>query len=628
MKKHLDKIIIFLIVLLMIFAGYLQLATIDSTEKLRKDELNKSQQYIEKIAKLIHQKTGNQIEQSLTYDERLREDLNDVLEAFLTKQYRYIYMLYKDDTNHFRFLLDGSKEEKEPYKDIFFPKSNYFYKVYDSGKVKIVEQSKDDIGVEDIWMSILYPIVVDGKTKALLSLELSTEYAEYLNTFNSPLMNVVNWMQWFLIASILLLIFLAYRYYQLNKSLTIDKQTTAYTKQYISDFFNTNKINAYNGFLIDIDEFKGINEQYGHDFGDKLIKLFVKRMNEKLIDGAKVVSSGGTEFFVLIPKTKIKIDSLANSFYNEIKNVPYQLDNQSISLSISMSAMNIPIEAKLVSNIQRILDEQLLLVKNRGKNNLIILDDTCIEKIKYSNFDYVKESLNDKRICCLYQPIVHTSDKKIIKYEALVRMIDKDDNSELVSPYYFLKTIKGTSQYIKMSKMVLQDVFDTLYKYPTINISMNLDLDDLYNINLMNVINTHLENHQDISKRITFEILEENNIYDYNKVNTVFNQLRKYGSKIAIDDFGSGYSNYTYLTKLDVDIIKIDGSLISDLLVVPERSKMVLMSIKELADKLNLEVIAEFVSNEEIYEAVKEIGITYAQGYYLGKPKAIDFYIK
>jgi diguanylate cyclase (GGDEF)-like protein len=623
MKIYLDKFIIFLIVLLVAFATYLQLATLDSTDKLRANELHKSQQYIKKIATLIQKKTGNNIEQSLTQSKTLRKDLNEILEAFLTKEYRYSFMLYKDNTEHFRFLLDASEDEKEDYKAFFFPHSDIFDKVYKDGKARMIEQSK---GVKDVWMSFLYPIIVDGKTEAILSLELSQEYSEYINTFNSPLMGVLKWMQLFLISSILVLLFLAYKYYQLNKTLHIDKRTKANTKLYINNFFDRHKINKYNGFLVDIDEFKGINELYGHDIGDKLIKLFVKRMQDKLSDGAKVVSSGGTEFLIFIPKTTDKIRYRAEEFYKEIKEIPYIVDGHTMTLSISMSAMCIPDEAKLLSNVQRVLDEQLLIVKNRGKNNLIILDDSHIDTLKYGNFDYVKESINAMRICCLYQPIVRLVDDKIAKYEALVRLIDKEDNKKLVSPTYFLKTIKNTSQYIKMSKMVLEDVFATLEKYPQSHISMNLDLDDLYNVNLMTLITQYLEENKEMSPRLTFEIIEENNIYDYDKVNSVFEQLKLYGSKIAIDDFGSGYSNYIYLTKLNVDIIKIDGSLINALISTPKRSKIILKSIKELAEKLNLEIVAEFISSKEIHEEVKKLGISYGQGYHLGKPEPIEFY--
>ena len=628
MRKHFEKGTILFIVILFGIAGYLQLSIVKSTQKLRGEELVKTEQYAQKIATLIRQKTDNTILETLEKNRGVREDLNKILEAFLTKQFIYMFVLYQDANGHFRFLLDGSlkKEEKAAFKEIFIPKSNKFVEAYTTGKMQIIEQKK--VGdTEDIWMTILYPILVDGKTEALLSLELSSTYANYLNTFNSPLMRIVHWMQLFLLVSMIMLIFLAYRYYHLNHSLTIDK-TTAYTKYYINNFFSKKKITEYDAFLVDIDEFKDINKKYGYAFGDKLIKMFVQRMKNKLIYGSKIVASGGAEFLIFLPKTTHDFKTLTEAFYKEIKTIPYELDGHTLYLQVSMSALRISSESKLYSDVQRVLDEHLMLVKNKGKNHLKIIDDSENDKLKYGNLDYIKEAISERRICCLYQPIVDITQDKTVKYEALVRMIDRDDTSKIVSPYYFLYAIKDTSQYIKMSKMVLEDVFGTLEKYPTVQISMNLDLNDLYNAHLMEMIDKYLKKCQKISKRITFEIVEDRDIFDYEKVNAIFGQLRKYGSKVAIDDFGSGYANYAYLTKLDVDILKIDGSLIGTLLTFPERSKMILHSIKELAERLKLEVIAEFVENEEICEILKEIGITYAQGYHFGRPAPIDHYIK
>ena len=107
----------------------------------------------------------------------------------------------------------------------------------------------------------------------------------------------------------------------------------------------------------------------------------------------------------------------------------------------------------------------------------------------------------------------------------------------------------------------------------------------------------------------------------------IFQQLKTFGSKIAIDDFGSGYANYVYLIKLDVDILKIDGKIIQELLDSPERTKVMIDSIKNLANVYQYEVVAEYVSNKEIFEILKELNIEYVQGYYLGEPKPIADYL-
>ena len=189
-------------VLLIIFAIFLQFTTVESTEKLKKEEINKAEQYASKIAQLIQLRTANNIDVTLTNDPGLRQHLNESLQAFLTKQYQYIFVLQKDEKGNYRFLLDGSEEEPEEYKTIFFPKSELFDRVYTTQKMQIVEQHE---GVEQVWLSLVYPIVNENKTEALLVFDLSESYGEHLNNFNSPLMIVVWMMQIFLILSLQLI---------------------------------------------------------------------------------------------------------------------------------------------------------------------------------------------------------------------------------------------------------------------------------------------------------------------------------------------------------------------------------------------------------------------------------------
>jgi EAL domain-containing protein (putative c-di-GMP-specific phosphodiesterase class I) len=315
---------------------------------------------------------------------------------------------------------------------------------------------------------------------------------------------------------------------------------------------------------------------------------------------------------------------LAKKLFTYLTEKRYLINNETISLTISMSAMVIPKETLSIYNIQRYLDEKLFEIKSRGKNDLGIIGNVAGDKIKYKNLDYIREALEEERLTCLYQPIVNTKTKEIVKYEALVRLIDKEEPQKLIPPVYFLDMIRGTTQYIKMSKLVLKEVFHTLHKDPKIQISINMDLHDLYNADMMKLITKQLYRHRGLANRLTFEILESHEVKNYDEVALIFQQLKAFGSKIAIDDFGSGYASYAYMIKLDIDILKIDGSLIEELVPSPERTKIMLSSIKELAEKYQYELVAEFVSSKEIYDMVSELGIAHAQGYYLGEPKLLD----
>ncbi len=621
--QYFDKFIFFLMVLFILFAVFLQISTVQSTDKLKNDEVQKTEQYAAKIAKLVQLRVDN-IEVTLTEDPILRKHLNEVLQAFLTKQYQYIFVLQKDVKGNYRFLLDASEHEPEEYKTIFFPKSALFDRVYTSQKMQIIEQHG---GVEEVWLSLVYPIVRDNKTEALLVLDLSESYGEYLSNFNSPLMRVVRMMQVLLILSIMLLLYLVYRYYRLRKILLYDSLTSTHTKVFLEEFFNRHEVDAFNAILIDMDEFAQVNNKYGNESGDLVIKEFTATIMNALSVGSKVIRTGGTEFLVIVPKNKLDFNELVKKLFTTLQEKKYLLKNEVFHQTVSMSAMIIPPGHVSIYDVQRILDVKLLEIKSKGKNALGLLGLEYFNQMKYGNIDYIKEALEEERLLCIYQPIIHTKTQKVVKYEALVRLIDKENGEQLVPPAHFMNVIKGTSQYIKMSKLVLKEVFSVLDKYPEIEISVNLDLDDLYNADMMKLITKKLYHHKDIANRLTFEILEHNEISDYGQVALIFQQLKTFGSKIAIDDFGSGYANYIYLIKLDVDILKIDGSLVQELDNDPERTKVMLESIKKLANIYNYEVVAEHVSSKEIFDMVKDLDIEYSQGYYWGEPKSIDKYL-
>jgi len=620
-QRHTNKYIFIIMALLVLFALYLQYSIHQSTEKLKTQEIEKAEQYAEKIGEYIQSKTVEEGKLNLEKDSSLRDELNKILRTFLTKEYQYIFLLHKDTKGHYRFLLDGSVEDPVEYNTIFFPKSKLFDTVYSTQIPRIIEQKE---GVEHVWLSLLYPIVIKGKTQALLVMDLSKVYGEYLSNINSPVRNTVSLMQVFLLISFLFLIYFAYQYHKLRKSILFDPLTATHTKVYLQEFFDINKVNQYDAMMIDIDEFKQINEKYGYEAGDMILKLFSQEMLTLLPKEAQIIRLGGSEFFLLVEKKSTDLEALANKLFTSLSEKRYLIHNETIALTLSMSAMQIPKETLSIHNIQRYLDEKLFEIKSKGKNAMEVIDNVSDDKIKYRNLDYIKEALEEERLTCLYQPIFNTKTRKIIKYEALVRLIDKEDPQKLISPYHFLDMIRGTTQYIKMSKLVLKEVFQALHSDPKTRISINVDLHDLYNADMMKLITKQLYRYRGLADRLTFEILESHEIKNYDEVSLIFQQLKAFGSKIAIDDFGSGYASYAYMIKLDIDILKIDGSLIEELLISPERTKIMLHSIKVLAEKYQYELVAEFVSSKEIYDMVSELGIAYAQGYYLGEPKILD----
>jgi diguanylate cyclase (GGDEF)-like protein len=540
----------------------------------------------------------------------------------MSKEFKYIFLIKKDPKNHYRFLLDGDTEDPVEFNSIFFPKNKKYDEVYTTQQAQIIEHSE---GVEEVWLSLLYPVVNNNDTEALLVIDLSKIYGKKLSSFNNPMQDIVFYMQLFLALSSIFLLATFFNFYVLKKSLLEDGLTSAKTKMYLREFFEVKHESDYNFILIDIDNFRVVNEKYGVMAGDTILQEFVREMEYRLDNASVVTRLNGAEFMLAIPKEKGDIETVAKILFRQLSEKNYLLHNDAFSLKISMSAIDTPAGIKSLMEIESILEHSMLEIKSSGKNRYIVINQNVENELRYKNMDYISQRLDKEDLLCLYQPIYDIETDRFVKFEALVRLIDKEKN-RLISPNYFVDTIRSTYRYIKMSRLVFKEVFTVLNQYEDVHVSLNLDLFDLYNEELMDFINLELYNNRKVANRLTFEILEKHEIRDFAHVSLIFQKLKTYGSKIAIDDFGSGHSNYIYLIKLDIDILKLDGSLINALKEDPERAKVVLSSICALAKKQGYEVIAEFISDKELYEEVKKLGIRYVQGYYLGKPKPIEEY--
>ncbi len=607
---------------MLLFVFYLQHTISENTQKLKALEVEKAREFAGKIERYMKTEVkGNALLNALQSDREKRKELNRVLHAFLTKEFQYIFLLTKDKEGHYRFVLDASLEDPVAYNTLFFPNNPAFDEVYRTGKPRIVKEKKS---MDEIWLSLLYPIRSQGKTQMLMVIDLSKAYSKNISSFNAPLIHIAKMMQGFLLLSILFMGYLMFSYNRLQKQLYHDPLTGAYSKYFLNTFFDSNKLDKYDLMMIDIDEFKSVNARFGYDAGDNVLQSFVSTVMEILPKDAKLVRNGGTEFLLIIPKEG-KIETIAHALFNILKRKKYLFENEVFTLTVSMSVLETPNGMYSLQKAERMLDERMLEIKNLGKNGLRFIRSNK-EESGYFTLDQVRTMLEAEKLLCLYQPVVDTKTGKTVRYEALVRLIDPENPDVLIAPGQFMDIIKGTSQYLKLSKQVLKEVFGTLQAYPNLHVSVNLDLNDLYNDEVMTMITTELKNHASIAHRLSFEILEEHEIKDYTRVQTIFKQLKMYGSQIAIDDFGSGFANYNHVLHLDIDVLKVDGSLIRELLEKPERTEKLLHSIKVLADSFGYALVAEFVSEERIYRYIKDIGFEYAQGYYLGKPEPIEYY--
>ena len=231
---------------------------------------------------------------------------------------------------------------------------------------------------------------------------------------------------------------------------------------------------------------------------------------------------------------------------------------------------------------------------------------------------FLKNAVATNNIFPYFQPIFNSRTLEIEKYESLMR-IKKADSDDVVSVFKYLDLSKKVKLYEEMMHLMFIKSLK-IFCQKKFEFSLNLCYEDIENDEFRNFIYSKIKDCS-TSNYIIFEILESDCIKDFSIVEEFASTVRKYGCRIAIDDFGSGYSSMENILKLKPEIIKIDGSLIKDIDTSVE-SKTIVKSIISMAKELNAKTVAEYVHSEEVFKTVKDLGVDFLQGFYLGKPQS------
>ena len=229
---------------------------------------------------------------------------------------------------------------------------------------------------------------------------------------------------------------------------------------------------------------------------------------------------------------------------------------------------------------------------------------------------FIKNCVTTNSIEPFFQGIYNAKTLKLDKYECLMRLIDTKNNKAL-SVFPFLGTAKKIKAYEDMMRIMVEKSFETL-SMKDIDFSINLSYEDLSNNSFMDFLYMKIDNFYD-PKRIVFEILETDFIEDFSIVEKFTSYVKKLGCKIAIDDFGSGFSSMENILKMKPDIIKIDGSLVKDL-DCSKDSKTIVKNIVNMAKELNAKTVAEYIHKKEVLDIAITLEVDYLQGFYLHEP--------
>ncbi|MCD8568790.1 MAG: EAL domain-containing protein [Geovibrio sp.] len=222
---------------------------------------------------------------------------------------------------------------------------------------------------------------------------------------------------------------------------------------------------------------------------------------------------------------------------------------------------------------------------------------------------------NDK-VFPVFQPIYNIATGRIEKYECLMRA--EDETGQILTPGDFMDISKKTRIYPRLTLIIIEKSVQKFKNLPY-EFSINLTIEDLMNDETMEYLITYAKSH-DVLSRLVIEIVETEELQGFEEVLTLLREFKNHGVKIAIDDFGSGYSNFEYLIKLNADYVKIDAGIMKHVLE-DERATEIVRSIVTFARQTGVRTIAEFISSEELLKAADSLGVDYAQGYFIGKPE-------
>ena len=390
--------------------------------------------------------------------------------------------------------------------------------------------------------------------------------------------------------------------------------------------------------MCDVDCFKSYNDTYGHQAGDKCLRMVADAISSVVKRPADCVARyGGEEFVIILPYTPAKgALKVAEAIRNRIRelNIPHSNSSVSSAITVSMGVAGaIPNKDDNPILLVEAADQALYLAKAQGRDRVqIYMYDLAREKSRKSTqlllVKKLYQALEENRFCLYTQPIIPLKkDNNKIHYEVLIRLLD--DSNEVILPEDFLEIANLYSMMPRIDTWVIDTLFSYLsdanfISWENICFSVNISGASLNDQKFLNFLYKKLQKYNLPPEIFCFEITETIAINNLRQASMFINSIKSLGCSFALDDFGKGMSSLTYLKNLPVDYLKIDGSFIKEI-NTENVTKAMVQAINYLAEAIGVKTIAEFVENQDIVNILKDLDVDYAQGYFFGKPSLINY---
>ncbi|OJA05176.1 EAL domain-containing protein [Halomonas sp. QHL1] len=379
--------------------------------------------------------------------------------------------------------------------------------------------------------------------------------------------------------------------------------------------------------LLDLDQFKEVNELSGHHVGDKLLCEVASILSHNLGGRGVIARLGGDEFSLLLEDTNAEqAVNIAQYIVQLLEGIGFVIGERRHRVTASIGIALYPTHGNTPADLMASADVAMYKAKESGLQHWHLLSKSENAKDELQERVYwverIHNALEENSFELMVQPIMRLEDQDVKHHEVLLRMRDADGS--LIAPTHFIPIAEQSGQIVLIDRWVLRHSLKVLSQLQDrgITLAVNLSGQSLHDGGLKQYIADELAASGADPHHLILEVTETAAVTDFSTARGVLQAVRDLGCRTALDDFGVGFSSFHYLGQLPVDYIKIDGSFIRSLLISPD-SRVIVRAIADIAKGFGKQTIAEFVDQEALLPILKAYGITYGQGFHLGRPVPI-----
>lgn len=382
--------------------------------------------------------------------------------------------------------------------------------------------------------------------------------------------------------------------------------------------------------FIDLDKFKSVNDNYGHEAGDYILKTVAMRLKGIISSTDTISRIGGDEFIIIQRKLRASKDAedIAAAALKELSTVfIYEANQLFIGGSIGISIF--PDHGVDADTLINKADLAMYEVKNNGGDGYALYNDIMNANV-INNLEIkknLKNAMEKNEFMTYYQPIIDLKSMKVSKAESLIRWKRED---RIIPPIEFIPIAKKIGEIVRVDNWILDNACAQCKAWQMLgvkdfSVSVNTSYKQLTQLNFVQVVMNILNKHLLEPRYLTLEVTEDEAMEDPDLIIKILSELKSQGVKISMDDFGTDYSSLSYINKLPIDTIKIDRSLIINL-ENNSKNLVIIKSIIAMAHSLNIKVVAEGIETKTEFAKLGELQCDYIQGYLIGEPmSASDF---